>query len=69
MTFKRILEILKNNVKEVRTTVLGVLTILVTLGVRFDLIKLEGETTVIITSLSLIAGSLLVLFYGQTKQK
>ena len=67
MTFKRILEILKNNVKEIRTTALGVLTILVTLGVRFDLIKIEGETTVIITSLSLIAGSLLVLFYGKTK--
>ena len=67
MTFKRILEILKNNMKEIRTTALGVLTILVTLGVRFDLIKIEGETTVIITSLSLIAGSLLVLFYGKTK--
>jgi len=64
---KKILEILKNNVKEIRTTALGVLTILVTLGVRFDLIKIEGETTVIITSLSLIAGSLLVLFYGKTK--
>jgi len=65
MTFKKILEILKNNIKEIRTTTLGVLTILVTLGVRFDLIQVEGEMTIIITSLSLIAGSLLVLFYGK----
>lgn len=59
---KKILEILKNNIKQIKTSVFGILTILIALGViTSNIPAIQESTDVILSSLSAIAGAILVI--------
>lgn len=66
---KKILTLLADNIKEVKTTSLGVISILVTLGVITSNIPAIQENTVeILTAVSMIAGVVLSIIAKDSKK-
>jgi hypothetical protein len=67
MTFKKILVFFKDNFKQIRTTLLGIINILIVIGVSISP-TLQDKINEIFIILVTIDGALLTIFVGDGKK-